>query len=159
MVDRTTDKFYTTRPRAGRDSFRIADGVTVAAGTLVQSQVGYANHWDDSAEPFLGLVIGGDDRAGAGVIIGEVTDSPMPDVHVDTSGAILTGLTVNGTPTRAKVGDYVYCVDSDPDNITLNSSGRTSVIGWMVRYVSTTSQEVQLFTPAEWMAYNIESPN
>ena len=164
MADRTVAKIYDTRPRAGRDSFQITDAVTVAAGTLVQLEAGLLNHWDDTAagppiKIFMGIVTGGEDRAGDGVLIGENNDSPRPEAFVDTSGVIVTGLTLGGTPTLAKQGDRVYCGDSDLASATLNSSGRTNVIGWMVRYKSATDQDLQLFTPAEWLAYNTESPN
>jgi len=160
MADRTTTKIIETRPSAGRDSFPIADGVTVAAGTLVQLEAGFLNHWDDSAsnDVFVGIVIGGEDRAGDGIIIGETSDTPDPRAFVDTSGVILMHLdSINGTPSQAKVGDLIYCDDSDTDNMDLQASGNTNAIGVLWEFRSTTDCDVKLFTPAEYIAVNYES--
>jgi len=164
MADRTTTKIIETRPRSGRDSYPIADGVTVAAGSLVQLEAGYLNHFDDDAanDVFVGIVIGGVDRAGDGILIGETDDSPDPHAYVDTSGVTLMHLdSVGGTPTQAKVGDLVYTPDSDTDSLTLDNStvAYTSPVGWMCRFRSATDVDVQLFTPAEYMAHNYESQN
>ena len=153
MADRTTTKMLATRPRAGRDSFPIADGVTIASGSLVQLESGYLNHFSNSVNnSFMGVCIGGADRAGDGIIIGETSDSPDPHGFVDTSGVTLMNLaSVGGTPTQAKVGDQVYSADSDTDSITLDASG-TGVsfpVGWMSRFRASGDVDVQLYTPAE----------
>ncbi len=161
MADRTTTKIIETRPSAGRDSFAIADGVTVAAGTLAQLQAGFLNHWDDSGsnDNFLGIVIGGKDRASDGIIIGETSDTPDPRAFVDTSGVILMHLdSIDGTPVQANVGAVVYCPDSDTDNIDLQASGNTNAIGVLWNFRTATDCDVKLFTPAEFLAYNRESP-
>lgn len=160
MADLSATTLVETRPR-GKKSFIIADGVTVYANMLAGLEAGYLNHWADAAnevDVFVGIVVGGEDRADDGVLTGETSDSKPPEARVDTTGATLRGLTVGGTPTQAKVGDLVYCGTSNPSDITLDSSGRTSAIGWMSRYTSATDQEVELFTPAEFLAYQQESP-
>ena len=164
MADRTTDAFYETRPNSGRDSFVIANTVTLAAGTLVQMEGGYANHWDEtgSTDIFMGIAIGGDDSASTdGTWLGDTSGPPAPDpeVHIDTSGVTMVGVTLAGTVTQAKVGiTFVYCADSDPDNMTLNASGKTYAIGILYRFLTSTTGDVKLFTPQEYIAYNFESP-
>jgi hypothetical protein len=151
MADATAKKIHKTRARAGRDSFPIADGVTVYEGMLAQLESGYLNHWDETGE-FLGIVLGGDDRASDGVLTGETSDTPPPEARVDTSGVVLMHLdSVAGTPTAAKVGDLVFCADSDTDNLTLTDTTNPPV-GILIRYRSATDVDVQLFTPAEHMA-------
>lgn len=154
MADLTAHKEHKTRPRAGRDAFPIANGVTLYAGALVGLESGYLNHWADGAnDVFLGMMQGGYDRAGDGVLTGATADTPDPEGYVDTSGVILRKLaSVGDTPAQAKVGDLVYCNTSNTDDMTLNSSGMTHPIGWVVRYRSATDIDVQLFTPAEMLA-------
>lgn len=161
MADRTTNKFIDTAPSSGRWSWPMANGIQVAAGTLVQLQAGFLNHWDDSAQNdvFLGIVLGGKDRLGDGVLTGNTGDTPDPRAFVDISGVILTGLdSIDGTPTQAKVGNLVYCPDSDTDNMTTVASGNTNVIGFLWRFRSTSDVDVKLFTPMEYVAFNYESP-
>jgi len=168
MADRTTPKFIETRPNSGRDAFIIADSVRLAPGTLVQLQAGYANHWDDSGsnDVFLGIAIDGDNSGNAATDdpstwLGDTSGAPNPDpeVHVDTSGVILMGLdSIAGTPSQAQVGGLVYCGDSDTDSMDLQASGNTNAIGILWRFESTTDCDVKLFTPAEFLAFNRESP-
>jgi hypothetical protein len=148
MTDRTADKLYDTRPNSGRDSFIIADGVVLAAGTLVQLGSGYADHHDGTGN-FLGIVIGGDDRAGDGVLTGETSDAKPPEAFVDTSGVIVKSIAVAGTATQAKVGDLVYAGDSDLATATLTQPTTDYPIGILHRFVSVTDCDVKLFTPME----------
>lgn len=141
----------------GRKSFIIKDAITLYEGCLVMLNAGYADHWVDtgSADMFLGLCLGGDDHAGTndGDLTGDTDNTNgAPRAYVDTSGVTLKGLTVGGTPGPTKVGDLVYCEDSNPANITLDSSGQTHPIGWMSDYRSSTDQDVTLFTPEEHLA-------
>ena len=153
MSDLAAKTIHKTRPNAGRDSHVIADGVTLYEGALVQLQNGYLNHWDETGE-FMGILLAGDDRLGAGVITGETSDSPPPEARLDSSGVILMHLSgVAGTPTQAKVGDQVWCADSNPDNMTLADTGNPPV-GWLIKYRSSTDVDVQLYRPGEWMSAN-----
>jgi hypothetical protein len=117
-------------------------------------EAGYLNHWADGAnDVFAGIMLGGDDRAGDGILIGETDDTPDPHGFVDTSGVVLMHLdSVGDTPTQAKVGDLVYCSTSNTDDMTLESSGATHPIGYMIRFRTATDVDVQLFTPAEMLA-------
>ena len=151
MADAAAKVVHKTAPNSGRWSHIIADTVVVFEGQLAQLQAGFLNHWDETGK-FLGIVIGGDDRAGDGVLTGETSDTPPPEARVDQSGVILMHLaSVAGTPTQAKVGDLVFSADSDVANLTLTDTTNPPV-GRMVRFRSATDVDVQLFTPGEFEA-------
>lgn len=154
MADLTVKTLHKTRPNKGRASYIIADGVVLVPGDLVQLQGGYLNHWDGtgSAQPFIGICLEGDDRAGDGVLTGATGDDKPPEARVDESGVVLMHLSsVAGTPTQAKVGALVYCTDSDPDSMTMTDAA-DDVVGWLKTFRSSTDVDVQLFTPSEHMA-------
>ena len=147
MADLAASTVHKTQPRAGRHSFPIANGVTVYEGQLVGIEGGYANHWADGANDiFAGILLRGDDPNTDGTLLGDTTASPIPEATVDTSGVTLMHLSIGGTATQAKVGDYVYCGTSNVTDMTLNSSGRTHPIGIMTRYRSATDVDVTLFS-------------
>jgi len=136
----------------GRERQIIANSVVLVEGALVGLQSGYLNHWANGAnDHWLGLCIGGDDRANDGVLTGNTSDTPPPHGLVDTSGRVLMHLdSVGGTPTQAKTGDLVYAASSNPDDLTLTSTG-SHPIGRLQYYRSATDVDVELFTPAEHM--------
>jgi hypothetical protein len=150
MADQSTKKILKTQPRAGMHAYRIANGVTLYEGQLVQLESGYLNHWDETGQ-FLGILIGGASRANDGVIIGETSDAIPPEGYVDESGLILMHVAVGGTPTIADVGALVWCADSDTANLTKTDTTDPPV-GRLVRFRSVTDCDVQLFTPTEWLA-------
>ncbi len=149
MADATAKKIWKSRVR-GHGSYPIADGVTLHEGQLVQLESGYLNHWDETGS-FLGILLGGDDRAKDGVLLGETSDTPPPEGRVDETGVVLTHLSIGGSPTQAKVGNLVFCADSDVANLTLTDTTNPPV-GYMSRYRSATDVDVTLFTPGEHMA-------
>ena len=150
MADATAKKIHKTRPNAGVGSYVIADGVTLFEGQLVQLQSGYLNHWDKTGK-FLGILVGGDDRAGDGIIIGETSDAQPPEGRVNESGVVLMHVAVAGSPTIADVGGLVYANDSDVANLT-KTDAAGAVVGRLVRFRSASDCDVQLFTPAEHAA-------
>jgi len=153
MADVTARATRRSHPAGGVMSAPIADGVTVYEGMLVALEAGYANHWADGAnDVFAGVLLGGDDRANDGILLGETADSPVPEARIDISGVTLMHLDILGTPTQAVVGDLVYCGTSNPADMTTNSSGRTHPIGWLSRFRSATDVDVTLFTPSEMLA-------
>lgn len=149
MADLSARTIHKTRP-PGASSYIIADGVVLYEGALVQAQSGYLNHWDETGQ-FLGLLVGGDDRARDGVLTGETSDTPPPEGYVDESGVVLMHMAVAGSPTQADVGALIYCADSDPANMTKTDTTNPP-IGRLVRFRSASDCDVQLFTPGEWLA-------
>lgn len=154
MADRTASFVFETHPAAGRMSVPMATGETLYEGMLVGLEGGYGNHWADGAnDVFAGIALRGDDRLNDGVLTGNTSDSPVPEVTIDISGVTLMRLaSVGDTPTQAKVGDLIYCGTSNTNDMTLDSSGRTHPIGWMSRFRTATDVDVTLFTPSQMLA-------
>lgn len=150
MVDQTVSAIRKTAPRAGTGAYPIADGVTLVVGQLVQLESGYLNHWDEAGK-FLGVLVGGEDRAKDGVLLGETSDTPPPAGFVDESGVTLMHMAVAGTVTQADVGALIYCADSNPANMTKTDTTNPP-IGRLKRFRSTSDCDVELFTPCEWLA-------
>lgn len=149
MSDQAAKVIRKTAPR-GSFAQKIANGVTVYEGMFAQLESGYINHWDETGV-FLGIVVGGDDRAKDGVLTGNTSDTPPPEARVDDSGVTLMHMAVGGTPSQADVGALIYCADSNPANMTKTDTTNPPV-GWLRRYRSTSDCDVQLFTPAEFLA-------
>lgn len=139
----------------GVSAYPIANGVTVYEGMLASLEGGYLNHWADGAnDVFVGPVEGGGvGLADETILLGDTGATPVPEARVDERGLILMHLdSVGDTPTQAKVGDLVYCSSSNPDDMTLDSTGRTHPIGWLKRFRLATDVDVHLFTPSEMLA-------
>jgi len=152
-VDQTANTIRKTQVR-GRGSYIAADGVVVPVGMLAQLEGGYLNHYDGTATTgyvFLGIVVGGDDRVNDAILTGETSDTPPVEVRVDESGPVIMHTAVGGTPAQTDVGCLIYCADSNPANLTKTDTTKPPV-GWLKRFRSTTDCDVQLFTPAEWLA-------
>lgn len=150
MADQAAKAIRKTAPRAGVGAYPIADGVVIYEGMLSQLESGYLNHWDETGK-FLGIVTGGVDRAKDGVLTGETSDSPPVEGFVDESGVTLMHMAVAGTVTQADVGALVYCADSNPANFTKTDTTNPPV-GRIKRFRSASDCDVELFTPAEWLA-------
>ena len=127
MADRSANKLYESKGMS-RLAVPIANGITLPVGTLVQSESGFANHYDGTAT-LLGIVL-----------------TPDPAVYVDASGPVITGIPVASSTT---VGQYVYCDDSDLDNATITQPTTDAPIGWIVGWRSATDADVRLFTALE----------
>jgi hypothetical protein len=154
MADLGADRIFATKTRAGRDAYPIADGVTLVVGALVALEGGYLNHYADGAnDVFVGIVTGpGIGISPGAALLGNTSGTPVPQARVDSSGVTLVGLaSVGGAPDATKVGDLVYCADSDTDNMTLDDTGRTHPIGFMSRFGGSADVDVTLFTPTEML--------
>jgi len=162
MADLAANTIFKTRPRSGRDAFVIANTEVLYAGALVQLSAGFLADWDDAGagSTFMGILLGGEQSANTSTETGFTGDTsgapnPDPEGYVDTSGVVLmhlAGVQGQGATTIAIVGDLVYCPDSDVANLTTVASGNTDPIGFVIRWRSTTDIDVQLFTPAEFLA-------
>jgi len=146
MADRTTRKIYETKG-ADRLAVPIANGVTLPVGTLVQSESGFANHYDGVAGKYLlGIVLGGENLDSDGHPVGDTSLTPDPAVYIDASGVVLTGIAVASSTV---VGAYVYCNDSNIDNATITQPSTDAPIGWIIGWRSASDVDVKLFTPLE----------
>lgn len=149
MSDQAAKVIRKTSDR-GRGSYQIANTVVLYEGQLCQLESGYLNHWDQTGT-FLGILLGGDDRAKDGVLTGNTSDTPPPEGRVDESGTVLMHVAVGGSPTIANQGALIYCADSNPANLTKTDTTHPPV-GWLKRFRSSSDCDVQLFTPAEFLA-------
>ena len=153
MADLTASTVLKTKVR-GRNSYPIANGVTLYEGALIGLEGGYANHWADGAnDVFAGICLGPSEGLGAGDAMTGTDAAPLPSVRVDESGVtVMHVATLAGTPTQAKVGDLVYCSTSNLANITLTIGALNHPIGYMSAWRSATDVDITFFTPAEMLA-------
>ena len=150
MVDATADAFPSYRQDANTDAFVIVDAVELFRGSLVQLQAGFLNHWDETGK-FVGMLMDGTEKTNTSGILGATGDDIPPEGRV-LSGLILQRLAaVGGTPAQAKVGDLVFCADSDIANLTMTDTTNPPV-GTLWRFRSTTDVDVKLFTAGEFEA-------
>jgi len=154
MADLGADRIHATKTRAGRDAYPIANGVTLYVGALVALEGGYLNHYADGAnDVFVGIVTGpGIGISPGAALTGNTSGTPVPQARVDSSGVTLVGVPMAGSPDATKVGDLVYCADSDTDNMTLTIGSLNHPIGFMSRFGSATDVDVTLFTPTEMLS-------
>ncbi len=152
MAPRTQKLVIETTPRAGRNSYTIANGVTLVEGCLVGLSGGYLIHWVQGAtDVFQGILIGGDSRLNDGVIVGNTADTPAPKGFVDNSGVTLKHLTsVTGAAAITDIGDPVESADSDVDSLTTTIT--VHPIGYISGWRSTSDVDVTLYTPTEMLA-------
>ena len=156
MADLAKNTVLKTKPRAGRNSYPIANRVTLYVGALVGLEGGYANHWADGAnDVFGGIVLGASEgiTSQTGVLLGDTSATPLPSVRIDESGVtVMHVATLAGTPTQAKVGDLDYCTTPNLANITVNIVALNHPIGYMSYFRSATDVDITFFTPSEMLA-------
>lgn len=150
MADKAANTIYECLQRGETDSFALANGVTFYLGMFCNIESGYLNHWnDDGTSSFCGVLVRCDSRLNDGVYTGNTSDTPPPEGSVNTSGMTLVGVPVAGA---TAVGELVYCADSDPANMLVESSGRNDPIGVIKRFVSASDCDVKLFSWMEHLA-------
>lgn len=139
LAENTIPESYS---RGGVRSYVIVDAVELFGGALVGiTAAGFLDNWNNIATTkFQGILLEG--------ATGDTSALPQVEGRVDTSGPTLTGVTLGGSPTQASVGALVYSADGNPASLTL-TPGLSDAVGKVVRYDSATSQDVELFTPAE----------
>lgn len=155
MADQAANVVHKTQNRGGTNAYPIANGVTLYPGSLVALEGGYLNHWADGPNDVFVGIVGGDALgiSPGSALLGNTGATVVPEARVDESGPTLMHLdSVGGTPTQAKVGDYVYCSTSNTDDMTLDATGATNPVGYLSRFRSATDVDVTLFTPAEFLA-------
>jgi hypothetical protein len=155
MADLAANTQLKTRPR-GRSEYPIANGVTLFVGAFVGIEGGYANHWAGGVnDVFGGICLGAGEGVSTttGALTGNTSATPLPSVRVDDSGVTIMHVAgLGGTATQAKVGDLVYCPDSNPANMTLTIGALNHPIGFLSKFRATADVDVTLFTSAEMLA-------
>lgn len=145
----TTDKARMTRTRAN-NAYQAANAVQFYAGSFVGLDVstGRAVLWSDTANlRWLGMALR--------KVKGDTTATPIPEVEVNESGAILEKVSVTGVTGIGDQGAPVYATDDD--TLTLTPTVNVKAVGRIVRFISGTSVDVELLTPAEYAALNYET--
>ena len=155
MADLAVNTVLKTQPRSGYNSYPIANGITLYPGALVSLEGGYVNHYaDGAADVLLGICLG--DALGitpGAALTGNTSGTPVPEARVDQSGATIMHIPVAGTATQAKVGDLVYCADSNVGaNVTLTIGALNHPIGYLSKFRSVSDCDITLFTPSEMLA-------
>ncbi len=149
---------YRSRER-DRLSIPVTAGTVIYHGALVSLDVseGTAINFDDSATTvdnrFLGVAYVTDQRdaaLAAGESVTGLTDGSV-EVSVDTSGLVLESVTVTGVGAQSDVGALVYATDENI--LTLTQSAGQSPIGFVSRWILSTTCDVQLFSATEVRAF------
>lgn len=145
MANLTADTIHETRPRAGRDSYTVDDGVTLYAGALVGVDAsGYLDKWADTVgHEFQGILLEG--------AVGDTSASPPVEGRVDTSGVTLPNVAV-ASAVQGSVNALVYSSTDNPADFVLSATTNVAAVGWVKRFRSAGFADVTLFTPEEHLA-------
>tara|TARA_R100000808_G_scaffold9782_1_gene26541 strand:- start:3383 stop:3820 length:438 start_codon:yes stop_codon:yes gene_type:complete len=107
---------------------------------------GYAAPWADTAGyVFAGLAMR--------QVTGDTSASPVPECEINTSGPILKKVAVTGSTGQTDVGVLVFATDDNSLELGLTPTN-VKAVGRVSRWYSGTTCDVQLFTPAEYLALN-----
>lgn len=138
----------TPRETASRqvEAVILTNAVVCYAGSFmgVDMSTGRAVLWADTANyVWKGLA-----ERGA---TGNTSASPPVEVEMDVSGQVLKRIAVTGVSAQSHVGDLVY--GTDDGTLTLTATSNVGPIGEIVRWHTSTTSDVRLFTPQEYRAW------
>ena len=137
---------YNTRARS-QQSYVVENAAVIYHGALVGLDIvtGRLQPWnsDSVSLKFRGVATPQDDSVTG--VAGTTVECP-----VDEGGMILHNVGVTGASAQANVGDLVYATDDN--TLTLTATTNVGAIGEVVRYITGTSCDVRLWTPAEYRA-------
>jgi len=153
---------YRSQPGGKLASIPVAPAVIIYDGALVQlinggTNDGRATNWEDaltgtSNEFFLGIAQV-TDQIGATVAGGESLTGDTAgsiEVSVDISGVRLKGVSVVGA-SAVNVGNLVY--SADENTFSMTATPGANPIGWLIRFVTGTTADVQLFSAEAYRAH------
>jgi len=151
----SAEQRYEQRDR-GRNAYIVKTSEVIYPGALVgvDPNSGYLQAWDsDSAAiRFLGLAEPRLVPTTLGVtpssVTGNTAATEPPETDVNESGVILESIAVTSAA-QTSVGAPVYA--SDDNTFTVSATSNVGAIGRLVRFVSASDCDVELFTPAEYM--------
>jgi len=125
-------------------SVPAVNGDVLYAGALIGiNSAGYAAPWDDVANMmFIGVCMK--------QVTGDTSASPVPEANINTSGMILKKATIGNASSQTDVG--ILCYATDDNTFTLSSTSNVNAIGRVSRWYSSTTCDIDLFTPTEYMA-------
>lgn len=127
-------------------SVPAVNGDVLYAGALIGiDSAGYAAPWADTSNyNFAGVCMK--------QVTGDTSASPVPEANVNTSGMILKKVTVTGASGQTDVGVLVYA--SDDNTFDLSATSNVKAVGRISRYYQSTTCDVDLFTPTEYLGLN-----
>lgn len=144
MSATTVDINYKTRGRE-QNPYLLKNAVTVYRGSLIvmKPSTGYADKLTDaSGHVFKGVAVQG--------MVGDTSLTPVPAVAVDETGVVLERIAVTGASAITDVGSKVYATDDQ--TFTLTPTTYLRAVGRIVKWYSSTTCDVQLFTAEEYAA-------
>lgn len=146
MADLTKDTPRRERTvRNGGQPYVLTNAVVVYRGSLIGlvRSTGRATKWSDTAGlDFLGFADKG--------ATGDTSASPPVDVLVDDSGKVLENVAVTGASAITDNGDWVYAADDG--SFTLTPTTNVKAIGVILKWHTSTTCTIRLFTPEEYAA-------
>lgn len=147
MSATTVDINYKTRDR-GRQRYLLKNAVQVYRGSLIifKPATGYADKLTDaSGHVFKGLAVK--------AALGDTGATPVAEVIVDETGVVLEQVTVTGASAITDPHAKVYATDDQ--TLTLTPTTYLRAVGRVVKWYSSTTCDVQLFTPEEYAAQTL----
>jgi len=120
------------------------NGDILYAGALIAINAdGYAVPWaDTTGNNFMGVCMR--------QVTGDTSASPVPEAEINTAGMILKKVTIVNASSQTDVG--ILCYATDDNTLTLSSTSNVNAIGRCSRWYSSTTCDVDLFTPTEYMS-------
>lgn len=138
-------------PRAGRDTYPVVNGDTVYPHTLVglNPSSGMLTPWADTAGLlFKGLALDG--QTTSKEVEGDGTAALANQMRVDESGVVIRDVNVTGSSALTDHGSKVYCSTDNPADFTLSATSNAKAVGEVIRWKTSTTCDVRLYTPWEY---------
>ena len=146
------------KPR-GRGSYIVTNAATVyPTGGVGVTSAGRLSPWSDTADLlWKGVCLGGTTRNtsanAGGKVLGDTSASPPYEADVDENGKCLVAVAVAGASAQTDIDRLVFCsTDNIAADLSLTATVNVGPIGRITRFRSSTSFDVELFTPAEYLA-------
>lgn len=144
---------WNIRPRGqGHDvqSFKILNAEVIYNGALVtlDLQDGYLRNLEDTSgtnDRFCGIAI-----PKTNSVTGDTSASPVVECPVSIGGCVLEKVAVTGASAVTNTGDPVFATDEN--TLTLSSTSNLKKVGVVLRWYSSTTCDVGLFSMYEYLA-------
>lgn len=145
MTTRSADFNYSDRARVRCAYMGTADTYYKGSGVALRPSTGYAVLWDGTAgDLWLGPAVS--------QIVADASMGYRKMVEVDESGVVLERVAVTGASAVTDIGKLVYAADDDLEAMTLTAGVSVGAVGRVIRWYSSTTCDVRLFTPEEYRA-------
>lgn len=136
----------------GQNSYVVKNLQKIYHGALVGIEPGQGmlQNWTSASATvlrFLGVAMPKANSV-TGNVLGITTEAQV-ECPVNESGIVLEDVTVAGA-TQDDVGDPVYATDEN--TFTMSATSNVGAVGRLVRFTSAGKGDVQLFTPAQYLA-------